>query len=133
MNVIELLLFVLLSAGLVGFGRLLSLRWGNAGLLVGVVPVGLFWAFVFLCNIRSGFIAFRHSLSSRPVCRQGKCQQKNYVMVSSTHEKALFRCRCGDLYLSRDGRFLQLLPGNALMPYMVKDASGNWRADTAEP
>ena len=132
MNVIELLFFVVLSAGLLAVGHLLSLKWGTAGLLVGFVPVGLFWSCVLLFVIRGTFFSVRYSLSSRPVCRRGKCKRANYVMVSSTPKKALFRCGCGDLYLSRGDRFLQLLPGNSLLPYMVRDGSGDWHPHTAE-
>lgn len=133
MNVIEVLLFALLSGGLLALGHFLSLKWGTAGLLVGAVPVGLFWSFVLVGSIRGTFIKVRHSLTSRPICRRGICKQPDYVMVDSSPEKALFRCRCGDLYVSRDGRFQQLLPGNSLLPYMAKDASGNWHTDTATP
>ena len=132
MNLIELLLFAALSAGLLAFGHFLSARWGTIGLLIGGVPVGLFWSFVLFGGIRSMFIQGRQSLSSRPTCRQGNCKPTDYVIVDSSPEKALFRCRCGDLYVSHDGRFQQLLPGGSLMPYMVRNASGDWNDDTAK-
>jgi len=46
MNVFELVTFVVLSGGLLALGEFLSRKWGTAGWLVGVVPVGLFWIWV---------------------------------------------------------------------------------------
>ena len=55
MNVIETLVFVFLSAALVLLGRFLSGIWGTVGWLIGVMPVGLFWAWVVFCNLRIVF------------------------------------------------------------------------------
>jgi len=83
--------------------------------------------------VRDTIIQGWHSLSLRPMCRQGKCKPRDYVLVDSTPEKAVFRCRCGDLYLSKGGHFSQILPDRSLLPYMVRDSSRNWKADTARP
>ena len=128
MNVFELLIFVVLSGGLLALGQFLSRKWGTAGWLVGVVPVGLFWIWVLSGAVRGAITAFRYSLSSRPVCRRGKCRSRDYVLVSSSPEKALFRCGCGDLYISKANLFSHLLPDNSAAPYMVQDSSGNWTA-----
>ena len=133
MNLIELLLFMGLSAGLLALGYVLSERWGTAGWLVGVVPVGLGWAWLMFGTVRGTITQVRNSLSLRPMCRQGKCKPRDYVLVDSTPEKAVFRCRCGDLYLSEGGHFSQILPDRSLLPYMVRDSSRNWKADTARP
>jgi hypothetical protein len=132
MNLFELLFFMALSAGLLALGHFLSRFWGTAGWLVGVVPVGIGWAWLLVGTIRGILAQVRHSLSPRPICRQGKCQPKDYVMIDSTREKAVFRCRCGDLYLSKDNHFSQILPDRSLLPYMVRDSSRNWKADTAK-
>ena len=132
MNLFELLLFMTLSAGLFAVGYFLSTRWGTAGLLVGAVPAGLVLASLMFGTIRGMLTQVRHSLSPRPICRQGKCKPRDYVLIDSTPEKAVFRCRCGDLYVSKGSRFLQVLPDNSLFPYMVRDSSRNWKADTAK-
>jgi hypothetical protein len=48
MNLIEALLFMVLSAGLLALGHFLSGRWGTVGWLIGVVPVGMFWTWVLI-------------------------------------------------------------------------------------
>jgi hypothetical protein len=52
MNFIEMLVFVVLSAALVGAGYRLSLKFGVLGWCVGTVPVGLFWAAVLFFTVR---------------------------------------------------------------------------------
>ena len=127
MTLIEVLVFMALSAGLLALGHFLSGKWGTAGWLAGVAPVGLFWTWVLLGAVRGMLTEFRHRLSPRPICRQGKCKPRDYVLIDSTSEKAVFRCRCGDLYLSKANHFSQILPDNSLLPYMVRDSSRNWK------
>jgi hypothetical protein len=130
MTLIEMLVFIVLSLALLAVGRFLSGRWGTAGWLVGVLPVGIFWTYVAYGIVRGTFLEVRHSLSPRPICRQGRCKTTAYVLVSASSEKALFRCRCGDLYLSKANRFSQIMPDNSLKPYMVRDSSSpGWKAD----
>jgi len=128
-TLIELLFFMVLSAGLLGLGYFLSNFLGIAGWLVGAIPVGLFWAWFAACSVRGAITQVRQSLSSRPMCRQGNCRCRDYVLVESTREKAVFRCRCGDVYLSKDDHFSQILPDHSLLPYMVRDPSRNWKLD----
>jgi len=128
MNVFELLFFVALSVGLFVFGRFLSKYWKPADWLVGA-PIGLFWAWVLVGIIRGAVIQVRHSLSPRPICRQGKCQPRDYILITSTPEKAVFRCRCGDRYLSKGAHFSQILPDHSLLPYMVLDSARSWKTD----
>ena len=132
MNIFELLIFALLSAALLALGQLLSKRWGTAGWLVGIVPVAFGWIWVLLGAVRGLITDFKYSVMSRPVCRQGKCRSRDYVLVSSTAEEALFRCRCGDLYLSKANLFVRVLPNNSKEPYMARDSSGKWsRSDVS--
>jgi hypothetical protein len=126
MNIFELLIFALLSAALLALGQFLSKRWGTAGWLVGIVPVALCWIWVLLGAIRGAITDFKYSVMSRPVCRRGKCRSRDYILVSSSAEEALFRCRCGDLYRSRANLFVRILPDNSKEPYMARDSSGNW-------
>jgi len=129
MNLIETLIFIILSGAVLALGHFLAGKWGAVGWLIGGVPVGLFWACMLFFTARSVFIQFRHSLGPRPVCRQGECRPRAYVLVDSAPMKAVFRCRCGDLYLSEDDRFLQILPDHSLLPYVVRDSSRSWKKD----
>ena len=134
MTLVEMLVFIVLSLALLAMGRFLSRIWGTAGWLVGVLPVGIFWMFVCYGIVRSTFLMVRYSFSARPICRQGKCKTKDYVLVSASPEEALFRCRCGDRYLSKANRFSQILQDNSLKHYMVQDSSSPvWKADEAAP
>lgn len=126
MNIFGLLIFALLSAVLLALAQFLSKRWGTAGWLVVVVPVAIGWTWVLFGAVWGAIADFKHSLSSRPVCHQGKCGSRNYVLVSSSHGKAVFRCRCGDLYIRKANLFLRILPDNSEAPYMARDSSGNW-------
>jgi hypothetical protein len=130
MTLIETLVFMILSGALVALGHFLAGKWGSVAWLIGGVPVALFWALVMFGTARSVFIQFRQSLSPRPVCHQSKCRLRDYVLVDSTPFKAVFRCRCGDLYLSEGDRFSQILPDHSLLPYMVRDSSRSWKKDT---
>ncbi len=51
MTLIELLVFVALSLLLMTAGRILAKFLGTAGWLIGVVPVGVFWAWVVFSNL----------------------------------------------------------------------------------
>jgi hypothetical protein len=132
MNIFELLIFALLSAALLALGQFLSKRWGTAGWLVGIVPVALGWIWVLFGAARGLITDLNYSVMSRPVCRQGKCRSRDYVLVSSSTEEAFFRCRCGDLYLSKANLFVRVLPDNSKAPYMARDSSGKWsRSDVS--
>ncbi|MGB2592345.1 MAG: hypothetical protein WA853_20010 [Candidatus Acidiferrum sp.] len=128
MNVFELLILVILTGLLFLFGRFLSQHLGRAGWLVFVVPAGLFWLFFAYGIVRSTFLQIKYSLRNRPVCQAGKCASQLYVLVKLKSYGALFRCRCGDLYLaSASGdSFSRVLPDNSLQTYMVKNSAGNW-------
>lgn len=126
MNVFELVLFVLLTALLFLLGRFLSKHIGVAGWLVFIVPAGSFWLFVARSAIRAAYFETRNSLRNRPICYAGKCTSRQYVLVESRTDNALFRCRCGDLYLASGDEFLRVLPDNSKQPYMVRSPSGNW-------
>jgi hypothetical protein len=131
-NLFELLLFMTLSTGLLAVGYFLSMRWGTTGWLVGAVPAGLVLAWLMFGTIRGMLTEVRHSRSPRPICHQGKCKPRDYVLIDSRPEKAVFRCRCGNLYVSEGSRFSQILPDSSLLPYVVRDSSRNWKADTAK-
>jgi hypothetical protein len=126
MTIFELLIFAFLSAVLLAFGQFLSRKWGTAGWLVGIVPVVLGWIWVLFGAIRGEIADFKQRFASRPVCCQGKCGSRDYVLVSSIAEKAVFRCRCGDLYLRKANLFVRILPDNSETPYMTRDSSSNW-------
>ena len=128
MNVFELLVVASLTVLLFLLGRFLSRYIGVAGWLVFIVPAGSFWLFVVYAMARSAFLQIRYSLRDRPVCQNGKCGSRQYVLVEPRIDGALFRCRCGDLYfMSPSGdSFSLLLPGNSKQPFMVKNSSGHW-------
>src|SRR6266446_5746423 len=130
MTLIETLVFMILSGALLALGHFLGGKLGTVAWLISGVPVGLFWAYVMFGAARSVFIRLRHSLSPRPECRENKCRPRDYVLVDSTSLKAVFRCRCGDLYLSEGDHFSQVLPDHSLRPYMVRDSSRGWKTDT---
>jgi uncharacterized membrane protein YhhN len=65
MNVFELLIFVVLSAGLLALGQFLSKKWGTPGLLVGVVPVALFWLWALSGTLRSTIADIKRSIRPR--------------------------------------------------------------------
>lgn len=133
MNIFELLIFALLCAVWLALGQFLSKKWGTVGWLVGIVPVTLGWLWVLYGAVRGAIADFKNSNSSRPLCRQGKCGSRDYVLVNSSPEKATFRCRCGDLYVSRANLFLRVLPDNSEAPYMARDSSGNWSRSDVIP
>lgn len=129
MNVFEMLAFMLLSAILLGLGWLLSLRWGNRGFLITAVPVAMFWVVVLFFSFRRLIQESRWNWAQRPRCRNNKCGRSQYVLVEASAEKAVFRCKCGDHYLSKDGHFSQILNDGTLLPYLVRDALGDWKTE----
>jgi len=125
MNAVELLIFVVFCLLFGALGAFLSARWGPLGWLAatpGVVGAGLL---IFGMGV-SLFLELRHSFHSRPVCSSGKCPSRAYVLVEANEDEALFRCRCGDLYLSRGDSFLRVKKGGSEEPYMFRNPSGNW-------
>lgn len=130
MNVFELLTFAILTGLLFLFGRFLSQHLGRAGWLVFVVPAGLFWL-LFACGIvRSTILRIKYSLRNRPICQTGKCASRFYMFMKLKSEGALFRCRCGDLYLASvsGDSFSRVMPDNSLQAYMVKNSAGHWES-----
>jgi hypothetical protein len=128
MTFVELVVFVLICGLFLLLGHFLSLRWGTLGFLIGAVPVGLGMAFIAFGSVYGTIIDLRWSFRSRPVCCRGKCASRRYILVSSTVEHAVFRCRCGDMYMNQGESFLHLLPDGTLEPYMVRDSSGIWQS-----
>jgi hypothetical protein len=133
MNLFEMLVFMLFSALLLGFGWLLSLKWGIRGFLVAAVPVGMCWIVVMFFHARVLIAETRQSWTQRPRCRNDKCGTRQYVLVSANAKQAVFRCKCGDQYLSKAGHFSQMLKDGSVLPYMVMDLSGNWKLDEGFP
>jgi hypothetical protein len=133
MTLVEMVVFMLLSALLLGLGWLLSLKLGNLGFLIAAVPVGMFWVVVMFFGIRGLIAQIRQSLIQRPRCRNDKCVTRQYVLLSATNKRAVFRCKCGDQYLSNSGHFSQILKDGSVLPYMVKDSLGNWKLDEGSP
>jgi hypothetical protein len=70
MNFIELLMFVLLSGILLALGRFLAGMWGPVGWLIGVVPVGMFWAWVLFCFLRCALSSVLRKASISPAERK---------------------------------------------------------------
>ena len=124
MTLIELLIFLLLCAGLGFLGHLFSARWGW---LLGGMPAAVGLVAMMVGSWVSLIRESKHSLRSRPACQTGKCTARQYVLVEATKEKAIFRCRCGDLYISEDNTFSSLLPDNSVRPYMVRHPSNVWK------
>jgi len=125
MNVFEALAFTFLCLLFGALGAYLSERWGLLGWLAaapGVVGLSLL---VFrMC--RGLLCELKHSFHSRPVCRTGKCSSRRYFLLDATKELAVFRCLCGDRYISRGNSFLHVKADGTEEPYMVRDASGAW-------
>jgi uncharacterized membrane protein len=119
MNLIEMLAFMHHSALLLGVGWLLS--------LIAAVPVGMFWVVVMFFTVLGVVAEIKQSWAQRPRCRNDKCGTRQYVLVSATAKQAVFRCKCGDQYLSKAGYFSRMLKDGSVLPYMVRDASGNWK------
>lgn len=128
-----MLAFMLFSALLLGLGWLLSLRWGIRGFLITGVPVGTFWVVVMFFTLRGVIVEIKQSWTRRPRCSNNKCGRWQYVLVSATTKQAVFRCKCGDQYLSKAGHFSHMLKDGSVLPYMVKDSSGNWKLDEDSP
>ena len=129
MNVIELLLFLVLSIALLLFAQLLS-RWlGTVEWFLGVAPLGVGWALFLFGTFRGMVVQTRHSWTQLPQCRRGKCQTRDYRLMDSPPNRTVIRCRCGELYRYAEDRFAEILPDGSLRPYMVRDALGNWKAD----
>ena len=124
MNLIELLIFLLVCAALGFLGHFFSARWGW---LVGAVPALAVAVIMLVSGWLSLVRELPHSLHSRPACQTGKCTRRHYVLVNATKEKAIFRCRCGDKYVSEGNLFSSVLPDGSVRPYMVRDSSKIWK------
>ena len=134
MNLFELLIFSFFSVALLALGWFLSAKWGAAAWLVGIVPVALGWLWLLFGAVKGTITDVKHSIGSRPVCVRGKCRsRRDYVLVDSSPERATFRCRCGDLYISKVNLFLCVLPDDSEAPYMLRDPSGNWSRVDGNP
>jgi len=116
--------FLLLCTGLGFLGHFFSARWGW---LLGAIPAAAGLAVMMVGSWVSLIRESKHSLRSPPPCQAGKCTARQYVLVQASKEQAIFRCRCGDLYISEGNSFSSLLPDNSIRPYMVRDSSNAWK------
>jgi hypothetical protein len=66
MNLIEMIMFVLLSAILLACGHLLSHRFGRIGFLIIGVPVAAFWAYVLFATFRASIRESMDATAGKP-------------------------------------------------------------------
>jgi hypothetical protein len=128
MNLVEMFVLVFLSALFGLLGLYLSEHFGLLGwlgALPGVAGVTLI-LFVLSNGYRELFWMTTHSFRQRPICRMGKCTSRRYYVLEADREEAMFRCRCGDRYVSHGDSFLQVQQDGTRHPYMVQSSSGSW-------
>lgn len=131
MNFFEVFLFALLSGAMVFVGTYLSAWWGPVGWLV-ILPIAYFWLKLISGSFRSLVTGMRERSRPRPPCRTGKCQSRDYVLVDPRPGSTIFRCRCGDMYLSQGTYFSFMAQGGSPQPYMKLDRSGEWKSDNGQ-
>ena len=100
------------------------------GFLVGDVA-GLFLLWSLVRWRTKLFLSF-------PPCRRGKCLQfeRDYTYRQGTLSgwidwgKYHYRCRCGDQYLRKGNRFMEVAPDGSLKPYKKLNDARKWVDDT---
>jgi hypothetical protein len=131
-TLIELLWFSFCCFSGFQVGQLLARHWGTAGWVVGALGGFAFGVLVLLAagKLIDFYYVFR---PLRPRCRQGKCGPTDYSIVKVSRGRgaleAVFRCRCGDMYMDRDEHFQILLSDSSLQPYMLRKPFHNWEPD----
>lgn len=131
MNISELLFFIFNCLCAFLLGRHLSSDLGTAGWLIGV-PLGFALGVGVVKGISAGAKRWHRWCMSHPdcpVCRRGKCSATDFEQYQFTQEGVIYRCRCGDPYLRKGRRFLEILPNGSQRPYMVRKAFCGWQRD----
>jgi hypothetical protein len=127
-SLIELLSVTLIITCGFLLGHSLGQRWGMTGWLVGI-PMGIALGFLPLLGLVAAGKVYHRYRPLRPICRQGKCGAEAYSVIKITPQGWSFRCRCGDMYLSKGYRFGELLPDGSVRPYMVRAPFRDWKPD----
>jgi len=108
------------------FGFLLGFAGGGvAGLVLGGVGLVAF----------ETVMAAKDGTFSLPPCKNGKCRgagwlfrRTDYVIINFAGSFA-YRCRCGDVYVQQERRFLQSLSDGSLRPYKTWKPFRGWFPD----
>jgi hypothetical protein len=129
MNVFELLSFLFNLICAVILAAILEKSWGNWGLVLGSVlgfsaGIAFIYSFSFISKL---FHMFR---PLRPECKTGRCSAKDYKLLEVYSDGGLFGCRCGDRYLRKGEKFLELSADGIARPYMKRGSFGKWIIDS---
>lgn len=100
-----------------------------SGFLIGLSPLlllGLAYAFL---------VAWR---PDRPACRNGRCRADDYEFLEwpegarkeGTGCSYCYQCRCGDRYVQRGTRFVEIAQDATEKPFMALSKWGRWLPDT---
>ena len=73
----------------------------------------------------------------RPRCRMGRCGADDYEFLERREtplaggpmQSYLYRCRCGDRYVQRGRRFVQIATDGTEQPFMAVSGWGRWSTD----
>jgi|SRR5580658_5407114 hypothetical protein len=114
-------------------GLALERTWGKLGFFVGFV-VGMMGGVIVLWAVLLGRLLLWFPL---PICRRGRCHRfgKDYEWRSGTiygwEGKGLYLyvCKCGDKYIRRAGRFMEVLPDGTRRPYQKLVGFRRWADD----
>lgn len=106
--------------------------WTRSGALYGIIGAVLgfglavgFWQFILLLDH-----LWHKWRPLRPSCRRGACRAEDYHWLVETEQGDVFRCCCGDKYLRRGTKFMELLPDGSTRSYMKRGRLAKWVPDT---
>jgi hypothetical protein len=114
-------------------GRKLAVYWGKAGWGAGGVIGILRGVFLFYAVVLVDYLYHRFR-PLRPTCRQGKCRSNDYgikIVVKGASSESENRCKCGDIYVRRENRFMLVQPDGSTKPYLARKPFHNWEPDVA--
>lgn len=131
MNLFELIfLIICLVCGLfVG-----NYFWNHFGFIYSLVGILLgFFVPIGAIKLLQTWLKFWYKhFPLRPICQEEKCFSDDYRWQFSNSRGKVFKCECGNKYLSIDKKFLRILPDNSLSPYMKRGLLRIWKLDKSE-
>jgi hypothetical protein len=117
-------------------GVALKKPWGRPGFYIGCL-IGTIGGMILTWAILTGRLLLFFPL---PPCRQGKCHRlgtdfvwkKGRILGYEGKGIYHYKCRCGDEYLRKGKKFLELLPDGTRRPYKMLVGFRQWADDSGQ-
>jgi len=129
MTLIEIAFFVVSAYVGVLSAKMAADKFGVVGGIVGFF-LGFGTAICFWLALGKLLSLWHIWRPLRPICRNGKCNAKDYEIIKVSAKETIWVCKCGDKYVRKGRAFMSLNEDENFEPYMIYTGLFcRWRPD----